>query len=64
MNASPTPTRRKMLARITAVSSELAAPYPAWEMWRVYSGIVISAIPFATMSPNWYAAPVVTRRLR
>jgi hypothetical protein len=53
MNASPTPTRRKIEARITAVSNEVAAPYPAGDTCRVYSGSVTSAIALARMSPNW-----------
>src|SRR5438270_587960 len=59
MNASPTPTRRKMDARITPVSSEFAAPYPAGDTCRVYSGSVMSAIALARLSPNWEVAPLV-----
>jgi hypothetical protein len=53
-----------MLTRITAVNSVSATPYASVLRWRVYNGSVSSASPFARMSPNWYAAPVVTRRLR
>ena len=42
-----------MLARITAVSSALAAPYPAVPTCRVYSGSVKTAIAFAAMSAAW-----------
>jgi hypothetical protein len=64
MNASPIPTRSRMLERITAVRSVSAAPYASGLRWWVYSGRVMSASALATMSPNWYAAPVVSRRLR
>src|SRR5579875_2087402 len=64
MNASPTPTRSRMLTSTTAVSSVSATPYASAFRWRVYSGSVSSARPLARMSPNWYAAPVVIRRLR